>query len=199
MKMDDVKNALEKFRKELPDLSRQMDNALKYLDMLKRDRLLAQLANRAQRFGDKQMEIASDSAHPQAALDQQKQLAKDMEDLLSDIKRHGGDEDKAAINPEGLPALQPSQDQMREMHNAMKAGRAPPRRSMERMAGNMFSLADNLRDLQSSAMMRKMEKERDALLDMAHDALSMADWEKELEQNRLQSASPLRPPRRSRQ
>jgi hypothetical protein len=50
---------------------------------------------------------------------------------------------------------------------------------MERMGADLFSLAQNLRDLQSSAMMVKMKKEQEALLELSHDALSMGAWQNE--------------------
>ncbi|HEX7510574.1 MAG TPA: hypothetical protein VF335_04690, partial [Chitinivibrionales bacterium] len=178
---DDLKNALNAFKKALPDLAKQLDNALKYLDMLKQDQQLAEMARRAEQYGKQQQELSPDKPKPEIAFDRQKKLTKNMEDFLEELKqKSSAGAEKPLINAENLPALQSAQLQLQPLQNDVSENRFPSEESRQRMAANLFSLAQNLRDMQSSAMMRKLKKEQEALMDLAHDALSLASWQQEL-------------------
>jgi hypothetical protein len=83
------------------------------------------------------------------------------------------------MSQDELPSLKAAQSRLAELKNRLSENSMPGREAMERMGADLFSLAQNLRDLQSSAMMVKMKKEQEALLELSHDALSMGAWQNE--------------------
>jgi predicted RNA-binding protein with EMAP domain len=178
MNVDELKAALDSFKKMLPDLAKRLDVALKYLEMLKRDQRLAQLAKRAETYAKRQLDLA---AKPEEAYGQkqQKELTKNIEDLLSDLNKKNEDGEEQAMSQDELPSLKAAQSRLAELKNRLSENSMPGREAMERMGADLFSLAQNLRDLQSSAMMVKMKKEQEALLELSHDALSMGAWQNE--------------------
>jgi hypothetical protein len=175
--MQDLKESLEKFRKMLPDLSKSLDNALKYLEMLKRDQQLAALAMQADKLGEKQAAIASSPEKKERTAQQQKEQNKKVDDLMSEISRAS---DEGLFAQGEAPALKQVHSLQQSMKSSMSRGAMPSSDDMERMSGDLFSLSDNLRNLQSSAMSAKMKKEKEALLDMSHDALSMTQWQEQI-------------------
>jgi predicted RNA-binding protein with EMAP domain len=178
--MQELKESLEKFRKLLPDLAQRLDNALKYLDMLRRDRQLADLAERAEKYGKEQMDLAARSPKGPPWNERQKELIKKIEDLLSDVSRQSDSGSQSPLfSKEEVPSLQQATSQLQAMKNGFPQTNARAE-AMERMSAELFSLAQNLRDLQSSAMAAKLKKEKEALMEMAHDALNMAQWQEEM-------------------
>ena len=181
--MRDMKEALEKFERMLPDLNERLDNTLKFLQALKRDQKLAHLAEYAQKLGEKQQEIASGKEEASHALTKQDQCSRSVDDLLNQIDRSAlTNSDSALFSKTDLPSL-PDVCSLQKM---MKAGLSnkmlPGRGQMNRMAGSLFSLSDNICSLQSSAMMKRLEKERETLLDMTHDALSLSQWQRRIDE-----------------
>jgi hypothetical protein len=187
--LDDLKNALEKFKKMLPDLAQQLDNALKYLEMLKRDQRLADLALRAEKYGKEQVDLASARPQNPLGLQREKEVTKKIEELLSDISKKT---DGAALSKEDLPSLQQTQSRLEAMQNELSKNSLPQEEDMDQMSAALFALAQNLRDQQSSAMMVKLKKEKESLLEMSHDALSMASWQKETAMDAAGESSRMR-------
>ena len=178
--IQELKESLEKIRKMLPDLAQRLDNALKYLDMLKRDRQLADLAERAEKYGKEQMDLAARSPKGPPWNERQKELTKKIEALLSDVSRQSDTGNQSPLfSKEEVPSLQHAASQLQAMKNGFSQTGAQAE-AMDRMSADLFSLAQNLRDLQSSAMAAKLKKEKETLMDMAHDALNMAQWQEEM-------------------
>jgi hypothetical protein len=175
--MQDLKESLEKFRKMLPDLSKMLDNALKYLEMLKRDQQLAALAMQAQKLGEKQAAMASSPGKDARTAKQQKEQNKNVDDLLAEISRSS---DEGLFAQRSAPALEQVRPLQQSMKSCASRGAMPSSEEMDRMSGGLFSLSENLRDLQSSAMAAKMKKDQEALMEMSHDALSMSQWQEQI-------------------
>jgi hypothetical protein len=175
--LQDIKESLEKFRKMLPDLSKRLDNALKYLEMLKRDQQLAALAMQAEKLGERQAALASSSIKEPRTVQQQREQNRKVDDLLSEISRSS---DEGLFAKSEVPALEQVRPLQQSMKSVQSPGSMPSSDDMDRMSGGLFSLADNLRDLQSSAMMTRMKKEKETLMDMSHDALSMTQWQEQI-------------------
>ncbi|MGB7568811.1 MAG: hypothetical protein WBM07_13205 [Chitinivibrionales bacterium] len=175
--MQDIKESLEKFRTMLPDLSKRLDNALKYLEMLKRDQRLAALAMQAEKLAEQQAALAASPGKDARAIQQQKEQDGKVDDFLSEISRSS---EEGLFAKQSASALERVQSLQQSMKSSLSHNTLPSSNEMDQMSGGLFSLADNLRDLQSSAMMNKMKKEKEALLEMSHDALSMGQWQEQI-------------------
>jgi hypothetical protein len=178
--MNELKQSLEKFQKMLPDLSKRLDNALKYLEMLKRDRKIAALAAMAEKYGKEQSALAQ-SPPGSERFDRQEKLSEKVDGLLDELTRASDKKsDSALFSNEALPSLAG----VRENQRAMRAGRSgkkmPDPALMNRTAASLLSMAQELSDMQSSAMMRKLAKEKEMLLELSRDALSMAGWQEQI-------------------
>ena len=179
LNMNDLKQSLEKFQKMLPDLSQRLDNALKYLEMLKRDRKIAALAASAEKYGKEESALAS-SAPATGRLEQQKMLSKKVDNLLSDLSRASDNgNDSALFSKDDLPSLSGVQSMQQSMKADLSKQNVPESGMMNRMSAGLFSMAQDLSDLQSSAMMRKLGREKELLMEMSYDALSMAGWQEQ--------------------
>jgi hypothetical protein len=176
----DLKDALRKFQKMLPDLSQRLDNALKALEMIKRDRKLAAWAALAEKYGKEQGRLAASGADERQRLQQQKNLSDNVDNLLSELSREADKKNDALFSKGDVASL----DQVQSAHEAMNAERSkkntPAPGMMNQMSAGLLSLSQDLLDLQSSAMMRKLSQDQDVLMDMSHDALSMADWQENI-------------------
>jgi hypothetical protein len=181
--LQDLRASLEKFKDMLPDLSQRLDNTLKFLAMLKRDQALAKLAADAQRLARQQRDIASSSENQGQCLAKQESQCNGIDSLLRDIGT-ASDADKkgdsSLFSKNDLSAL----PQILPLQNAMRSGLSgktmPSKNAMDRMTGSLMSLSENLMNLQSSALAKKLDAERSALLSMAHDALSLSSWQREV-------------------
>jgi hypothetical protein len=188
--MQDLKESLEKFKKLLPDLSKRLDNALKYLEMLKRDQKLAVMAMQAQKLGEQQARLASNSEKPKSSSIQEKDMLKKIEDLLSEISRSSDDSAGHELFPKSeLSMLSQASKRAQSMKSGMSQGAMPKASEMDNMSADMFSLAQKLRDLQSTAMMTKMKKEKDMLMEMSHNALNMSQWQEQIASEAMQGNS----------
>jgi hypothetical protein len=56
----------------------------------------------------------------------------------------------------------------------------PETQARNRLSARLFSMAQELLDLQSSAIMRKLAQEKELLMDMSHDVMSMATWQEQI-------------------
>ena len=63
------------------------------------------------------------------------------------------------------------------MESEISQNQVPSSESMNQMSGSLMSLSQELREMMSSGRMQRMQMERDLLLDMAHDALSLSQWQ----------------------
>ena len=187
--MRDLKESLQKFQKMLPDLSKRLDNALKYLEMLKRDRKLDALAALAEKYGKEELALADAAAPESKRVEQQKILSDKIDNLLSELSRESEKKNDPLFSKEDIPSLEGIQSMQQTMKAGFSKKSMPDAAAMNRMSAGLFSMAQELLDLQSSAMMRKLAQEKELLMDMSHDAMSMGTWQEQiLEGSRSASA-----------
>ena len=184
--MQELKASLEKLEKMLPDLSKRLDSALKYLEMLQRDRRLAAMAMQAQKLGEQQAALAVDQKSERAKA-RQKDLLKRIDSLVSEISRSF--DSTGLLQKNDAPALAQASQRAQSMENALSNGVLPEPSDMNNMGAELFSLADNLRDLQSTAMMAKIKKDQDALMEISHNALHMSEWQEQIASETHQTGS----------
>lgn len=175
----ELRESLEKLKKTLPDLANRLETTLRFLRMLKRDQALASLAANAERLAHDQQTAASQPKSGEST-SKQENVCKGVDGLLSDIDKSAEGGDSALLSKSELPTL----DKVSAAQKALRAELAqrpePSASDMNAMAASLSSLSDELSSLQSSALARRAAKERDALLEIAHDALSMADMQESI-------------------
>jgi hypothetical protein len=188
--LNDLRENLEKFKKTLPDLAKRLENTLKFLQMLKRDQELARMAGDAQRLAREQQEVAS-SPQGGNCLSKQENVCNGVDGLLKDIDRAAEKSgDSALFSKEQLPALGQLCPLQKNMRSGLAGKNMPGKDDMNSMSGSLMSLSDNLSGMQSCAMAKRFAIERETLMDMAHDALSMSQWQESITNNsRLPSGS----------
>jgi hypothetical protein len=172
--MRDLQQSLEKLKNTLPDLASRLETTLKFLQALKRDQALARLAANAERLAREQQDAASLPRDAGECLSKQENVSKGVDGLLSEINKNTQQSDSALFSKNQLPALDKLCPLQKSMQSRLGSKVLPSKDDMNAMAGSLSSLAENLSDMQSSAMARRFGKEREVLLDITHDALSMA-------------------------
>jgi hypothetical protein len=179
--LHDLRESLEKFKAMLPDLSQRLDNTLKFLSMLKRDSALAKLSAEAQRLAKEQQDIASSKEPLGQCLAKQEKQSSGVDSLLADIGKAAEPKgDSSLFSKNDLSTLSEIVPLQKSMQTDLVAHSLPQPSAMRRMSGSLMSLSENLQNLQSSAMARKLEAERATLLAMAHDALSLSSWQRQV-------------------
>jgi uncharacterized protein YukE len=185
----DIQDAVEKMNQMLPDLQQHLDNTLKYLDMLRRDQDLAQLAARAENLARQQLRIAESKADDR--LERQKQQSNEVDDLLEDIgDGMRADSGGPLVDQARLPSMDQARRLQRQLDSRIARQRMPPQSTMSQMSGALQSMSQELSSMQSSAMMQQAQKDREMLMSMAEDALHLAQWQKELAQDANGARSP---------
>ncbi len=174
MSWQDVRDAVEKMQEMLPDLQERLESALQYLEMLKQDRELAQLAGRAEKLSQQQAQLTRETEKNR--LRRERELLREIEDFLGDVENSMS---KAAKpNPESLESAKAN---AQEMQQSVDKGSMPDVESMSRMSAELQSMSQQLNSMLSDAMAAQMMKDRETLLNMAGDALDLAEWQEELQ------------------
>ncbi len=182
--MEDLKKSLEQFKSQMPELSQRLDNALKFIAMMKRDGELAKLASEARELAKQQHDIATMPQNNAECKAKQKDQTSAVGSLLSKIDAQANQKpDSALFGRKDLPSLSKLKEQQSAMRSQMSSSQMPQASKQEEMSATLSSLADDLMNLQSTAMTKKMESDRRILLSMAHDALSLSDWQHMLNDN----------------
>ena len=167
---DEMKEAIEQAGKMLPELNERLDNTLQFLELLKRDREMATLALQAEKLAGEQLELERGRDRGNT-LEEEKRLLDRIGNFLKELS-----------NPkENPPVNTRSSDMVESMKERMESeisqNQVPSSESMNQMSGSLMSLSQELREMMSSGRMQRMQMERDLLLDMAHDALSLSQWQ----------------------
>ena len=182
LSLNDLRESLEKFKVMLPDLSQRLDNTLKFLAMLKRDQALAKLSAEAERLAQAQRDIASSKESSAAqCMKKQENQCNGVDSLMADIDK-GADAkgDSSLFSKNDLSALSQIRPLQNDMRSDLKQKAMPPQNAQDRMAGSLMSLSQDFQNLQSCALAKKLDQDRATLLSMAHDALSLSSWQREL-------------------
>lgn len=176
MTMDELRQSIDKLKEMLPELSKQLDNALQYLAQLKNNREFARLAEQAQALAAKQAQLTVQQVAKRSAA-KQNSLLQQIRELQEQVQRALG---KEAANLPGQ-TLQKISDEAAAMQQQMEQDRMPSVATQNSMSSNLASLGEQLQSKMSSAMVGKMHKQREQLLDLAHNALDLASWQKEVD------------------
>jgi len=183
MTMSDMRQAASKLQQMLPQLSEQLDQTLAFLEMLRQEKQLADLALRAENLASEQSELAS--LQETAANDKRQQdLLDRIDNLNSDVgdffKQQDGD------TPSSSKEIQELSEQMREQNSANdnnnnsndgKKSKANKSGNKNAMSRELLSLSEQLKSNMRINMMAKMEEDRRLILSMAHDILSLEEWQ----------------------
>lgn len=187
VRWEDMREGLARMEEMLPTMQEQLDNALRFLEALKRDRDLAMLASKAEKLAQEQAALASSEEPSGRKLDRQKDLTARERAFLDDVEKRPFDDQGGTIG-DRLAELADAQEQAQAMQSEASAGAPPSREAMNRMSASLAGLAEGLRSMMSSDMMAKMEKERERLLGLAHDALSLSQWQSQVREQSLDGA-----------
>lgn len=176
--VDDITEALRKMEELLPDMAQRLDQALKYLEMLRRDQELASLAQQFRESAEHQQQVCSisDSTRQQK---RQSELSKAIENLSNQTRKHMKPGSEQMMSPDAVPSLQKVDSLNREMADmsAMSSGQCQGMRNQ--MTAALLSASEEISSQMSSAMMQRMQAEQKRMLDMVHDALALAEWQNE--------------------
>jgi hypothetical protein len=178
LSLRDMKESLEKLKKALPDLANRLEATLKFLQALKRDMELGRMAADAERLAREQKENTA-AGNAGACLSKQEKICTGIDGLLKDIDNNAGKPgDSSLFSREQLPALGQICPLQKTMRSSLLKRTAPNGNDMNGMAASLMSLSEDISSMQSCALAKKLDKEREVLLDMAHDGLSMSAWQK---------------------
>jgi hypothetical protein len=173
----DVRQSLESMQKMLPELQENLDKTLAYLEAFKRDQTLANLAARASKLAQRQMQLAANAEKAgDAAQRPQSDLLDDVGKLSDDLKQPPGSPADEAIAPTGAEKV----DSLAQaMAGALKRGAMPKSSAMSQLSAGLQELSDELSAMMSDAMMARMLKDREMLLSMAGNTIDLAGWQRE--------------------
>jgi hypothetical protein len=176
----EMRAAIQKVQSMLPKMEEELDNVLKFLEMLKQDQKLAELAMRAEQLSKEQTALLKNDRSAEMNLDRQ-------DDLLDAVRQLEKDAAEAASGQEAghdpLDSLQ-STKRLDSLRNAMQSRlsqrRMPATESMNQMSGALLSFSQDLMQMMNFNLAGRMEQERKMLLALTGDALMLADWQQEI-------------------
>ena len=180
LSMSDMRQAASKLREMLPELSERLDQTLAFLEKMRQDKQLAELALRAENLAGEQAELAASKQDPlidkrqKELLDRIDGFNKDVRDFF---KEQGGE-------------LPQSSEQVRELSEEMKrqggqsksdkpdgGKKGGDKENKNAMSRELMSLSEQLKSNLTVNMMAKAEADRKRILSMAHDALTLEEWQ----------------------
>jgi hypothetical protein len=174
----DLRQAIEKVQAMLPKLNEQLDNVLKYLEMLKADRKLAELAQRAEQLSREQSALARGERRNDAVAERQKELLDRIRELSKSAREQSAS--GRAPSKDSLKAKAMVDSLQKAMQGAMERSAMPSRETMNQMSGALLSLSQDLMQRMNSNEAMRMERERERLLSLSRDALALAEWQDEV-------------------
>ncbi|MFP4015172.1 MAG: DUF4175 family protein [Chitinispirillaceae bacterium] len=170
LSLDDMRQAAGKLQEMLPEMSERLDQTLQFMEMLKREKNISDLALRAENLSEEQSELAfsdedaSIKERQQELLDRIDSLSRDMREQFKKEKQPG-------------PSSGNVDQQSKNMRSQLRKNEAPSSKEMNAMSRELMSLSEQLEGRLSSSMMAQMEEDRKLILGMAHDALSLESWQ----------------------
>ena len=180
--LNEMRQAIEKVQEMLPKLNEQLDNVLKFLDLLKQDRRLAELAMRAERLSKEQSSLARDETGRQADLARQEELLDEIRKLSKDVSEEAKSDGSRMAELDSMPSRQRLDSMQKAMQSHLQQQEGLPRQeTMHQMSGALLSLSEELMQMMNFNLAARLEKERDRLLSLSRDALALADWQEEIE------------------
>ena len=180
MSMSDMRQAASKLKDMLPELSERLDQTLAFLEKMRQDKQLAELAIRAENLAGEQAELAASKQDPlidkrqKELLDRIDGFNKDVKDFF---KEQGGEP------PSSSEQVKELSEEMRRQSGQSKDGKPDggkkggDKESKNAMSRELLSLSEQLKSNLTVNMMAKAEADRKRVLSMAHDALSLEEWQ----------------------
>jgi hypothetical protein len=187
LEWNDIRKSIEKLKNTLPDLERQLETTLRFLEKLRRDQELGKLAAQAGNLAKRQLDQISE--HKTSDTHESAELTEDINRFLDKLDSLSSPENKERLfDGDDLPSI----DSIRQMNSnnaGLSAGEAAEKNRMARMSSALQSLSAELSGLLSDAMAAAAKKDTEVLADMARDALDLSNW-----QSRITSAEPTTEP-----
>ncbi|MCL2690097.1 MAG: hypothetical protein FWE57_09685 [Chitinispirillia bacterium] len=175
MTMNDMRQAASKLQQMLPQLSEQLDQTLAFLEMLRQDKQLADLALRAENLASEQSDLAG---LEDGAMNDRRQ--QDLLDRIDNLNKDVGDffKQQDSDTPSSSEAVQELSQQMREQNSGSSSNDGKNCKAKKNaMSRELLSLSEQLKSNMRMNMMAKMEEDRRLILSMAHDVLSLEEWQ----------------------
>ncbi len=177
----DLQKAVERMTDMLPDLKDRLDNALKYLEMLRKENERALLAQQAKKLAEQQMQIAQSKAAEDQRLAMQRDLTKSTGEFLEELKEKlSGD---SPVDLQDVPSQQQVAQQQKAMQQQLSDQHMPMMSAMNQMSAGLQSLSQELESTLSHTMAAKAMKDSETLLAMAQDGLNLSRWQDGLAQS----------------
>jgi hypothetical protein len=181
LSMNDMRQAASKLKDMLPELSERLDQTLAFLEKMRQDKQLAELALRAENLAGEQAELAASKQDPlvdkrqKELLDRIDGFNKEVRDFF---KEQGGE------LPQSSEQVRELSEEMKRQDGQSKSGKPDDgkkgggdKESKNAMSRELLSLSEQLKSNLTVNMMAKMEADRKRILSMAHDALTLEDWQ----------------------
>jgi hypothetical protein len=178
LSMREMAQAVQKMKQMLPQLGERLEQALQYLQQLRKDQELAALAARFEKMAERQQELASlaDSALQRR---RQEDVLKGTEQLAGELRQRmdpaGG---QPLLSPADAPALDKVDSLAREMRRQQSAS-PEAGQCRSQMSAAMQETAEQLRSMMASSMMARMQEQRERMLDVVQDALALSEWQRD--------------------
>lgn len=176
--MDDMRKAVDKLKEALPELSERLDNTLQYLEAIKRDRELANLAMRSEKLAREQAQLSEENNAESMSAARQKDLLSRIDQLRKDIKSTASkgnlNLDSASSTLRQIDSLSAAMQKELSEESMASSG------SGRRMSAALTSMAQQLHEKTSAYRQEQLEALRRQILDLAGDAISMANWQRRL-------------------
>jgi hypothetical protein len=175
LSMSDMRQAATKLKDMLPELSERLDQTLAFLEKIRQEKELADLALRAENLSSEQAELAAADDSP---LNDKRQ-----QDLLDRIDNFNKDvqeffKQQNAQTPQSSQQVQRLSNQMKQQgKSGDNQNSKDGKDSKNAMTRELLSLSEQLKSNLSVNMMAKMEEDRNRILRMAHDALTLEEWQ----------------------
>lgn len=169
-----LQEAVQKAKELLPDLENALDNTLKYLEAMEKDRELAELAMKAEYLARQQIGINEQDSGKSSI--QQERVVKESAELNSDIRKtlDKNRNDNVDSLLERIDSLG------NELNTRNRNQAAMGNKVQTAMSQSLMSLSEELRQMMSDAQMVKAEKELKMILGIAGMLLNVTDWIEEL-------------------
>ncbi|MDR0306371.1 MAG: hypothetical protein LBI42_05970 [Chitinispirillales bacterium] len=168
MTLNDMRQAAAKLQEMLPELSERLDQTLAFLEMLRQEKELADLALRAENLSAEQSELA-EMQNDQLSDKRQQDLLDRIDNMNNDVQDFFKQQGET---PQSSEQVQKLSEQMRSQRDGKTKDD-----NKKAMSRELLSMSEQLKSKLSMNMMAKMEEDRRLILSMAHDALSLEEWQ----------------------
>jgi len=175
LSLSEMKDAVQKLQQMLPELGERLDNTLKYLEALKKDRELATLAAEAEKLAQEQALLAQEGDNADAAQREANLLKR-----TAGVSKETSDRLSPDNNPDLAKTLSEIGQTSSELNQELSRSQPPSKSSMRQLSGSLASLAQQIREQTADYRMQQLAALRDSLLDMANRSIQLASWQEQI-------------------